>query len=114
MNQKSILTILALAAAFIMPAQPLAAAPDREMTVKIGVDGMVCAFCAQGLLAHFRRHEAVRDIHVDLDRKLVILAERKGKSITDKEINDAVKRAGFDPGDVRRVATPFEEVRKSS
>lgn len=100
-------------AALLLPTSPLAAAPDREMTVKTHVDGMVCAFCAQGLLAHFRRHAAVSDIHVDLDRKLVILAERKGASITDKEINDAVKRAGFDAGDITRVTTPFEEAKKA-
>jgi len=100
-------------AALLLPASPLAAAPDREMTVKTRVDGIVCAFCAQGLLAHFRRHDAVSDIHVDLDRKLVILAERKGASITDKEIRDAVKRAGFDAGEITRVTTSFEDAKRA-
>ena len=84
------------------------------MTVKVGVDGMVCSFCAQGLLAHFRKHAAVSDIHVDLTRKLVILEEKKGASIRDEEIRAAVKKAGFDAtGKIERVAKPFEEVKRA-
>ena len=92
----------------------LHAAPDRVMTLKVPVDGMVCSFCAQGLLAHFRKHSAVSDIHVDLTRKLVILEERKGASLPDAEIRDAVKRAGFEAkGKIERVTTPFQEVKRA-
>ena len=107
---KTLTTLILAIACAALPAQ---AAPDRVMTLKASVDGMVCAFCAQGLLAHFRRHEAISNIHVDLTRKLVILEERKGKSITDEEIKKSITRAGFDAGDIKRVETPFEEVRRA-
>jgi len=106
-------TISAILLTWAVASLPLHAAPERVMTVKASVDGMVCSFCAQGLLAHFRKHAAVSDIHVDLTRKLVILEERKGAAITDKEIRDAVKRAGFEAGEVKRVTTPFGEVKKA-
>lgn len=107
---KRLLPILSSLAISSLPAQ---AAPDRVMTVTATVDGMVCSFCAQGLLAHFRKHAAVSDIHVDLARKLVILEERKGAAISDEEIRAAVKRAGFDPpAAIRRVTTSFDEVKK--
>lgn len=107
-------TILSVLFAAIASSLPLHAAADRLMTVKASVDGMVCAFCAQGLLAHFRNHAAVSDIHVDLTRKLVILEERKGSAISDQEIRDAIKRAGFDAsGGITRVTTPFDEVKKA-
>lgn len=106
--------LLPILSAWAVTALPLHAAPDRVMTVKATVDGMVCSFCAQGLLAHFRKHAAVSDIHVDLTRKLVILEERKGASISDKEIRDAVKRAGFDPPEkISRVTTSFDEVKSA-
>lgn len=101
-----------LAALALVAAGPANAAPDRAMTVKARVDGMVCSFCTQGIVAHFRKHKAVSDIHVDLDRKLVILAERKGASISDDEIRDAVKRAGFTAGGIKRMATSFEDAKK--
>lgn len=106
--------IIPILSAWAVISLPLHAAPERVMTVKATVDGMVCSFCAQGLLAHFRKHKAVSDIHVDLTRKLVILEERKGASISDKEIRDAIKRAGFDPPEtVRRVTTSFAEAKKA-
>jgi copper chaperone CopZ len=105
---KALLTALALVAA-----GPATAATDRPMTVKASVDGMVCSFCTQGIVAHFRKHKAVSDIHVDLDRKLVILAERKGASISDDEIRDAVKRAGFTTGGIKRITTSFEDAKKA-
>ncbi len=108
-------TLLSIVTAVIAPCLPLYSAPDRVMTVKAGVDGMVCSFCAQGLLAHFRNHPAVSNIHISLARKTVILEERKGHSISDKEILDAIKRAGFDAtGGVKRVTTPFEDAKRGN
>lgn len=107
-------TKLTTLAAIIFSALPVLAAPDRVMTVKSGVDGMVCSFCAQGLLTHFRNHAAVSDIHISLAHKMVILEERKGASISDQEILDAIKRAGLKAtGTIDRVATPFDEVKRS-
>jgi copper chaperone CopZ len=87
------------------------AAPDRVATVKTTVNGMVCSFCAQGILAHFKKHPAISNVHVDLTRKIVLLEERKGKSITDKEITEHIKKSGFETVKVERVKETFEEVK---
>lgn len=83
------------------------AAAERVMTVKASVDGMVCSFCAQGIVAHFKKHKAVSNVHVDLTRKLVILEEKKGSSISDKEITEFIKKSGFQPKKVERSAESF-------
>ncbi len=105
MKITSIITILVLSASFAH------AAADRVFTVKTTVNGMVCSFCAQGILAHFKKHPAVSDVHVDLTRKLVLLEERKGKSITDQEITDYIKKSGFDPVKVERVTESFSKAK---
>ena len=87
------------------------AALDRAVTVKTTVNGMVCSFCAQGILAHFKKHPAVSNVHVDLTRKLVLLEERQGGSITDEEITDSIKKSGFDPVKVERVKESFDQVK---
>jgi len=87
------------------------AAPDRVATVKTTVNGMVCSFCAQGILAHFKKHPAVSNVHVDLTRKLVLLEERKGKAITDNEITEYIKKSGFEPVKVERVKESFEQAK---
>lgn len=87
------------------------AAPDRVATVKTTVNGMVCSFCAQGILAHFKKHAAVSQVHVDLTRKIVLLEERKGKSISDTEITEFIKKSGFEPVKVERVKESFDETK---
>ncbi len=87
------------------------AAPDSVSTVKTTVNGMVCSFCAQGILAHFKKHPAISNVHVDLTRKIVLLEERKGKSITDQEITEHIKKSGFDPVKVERVKESFEKAK---
>jgi len=101
----SIISIIVLSTTFAH------AAADRVTTVKATVNGMVCSFCAQGILAHFKKHPAISDVHVDLTRKLVLLEERKGKSISDQEITDYIKKSGFEPVKVERVKESFEQVK---
>jgi len=87
------------------------AAPDRVVTVKTTVNGMVCSFCAQGILAHFKKHPAISNVHVDLTRKLVLLEERKGKSITNEEITAYIKKSGFEPVKIERVKGSFDQAK---
>jgi copper chaperone CopZ len=108
MKLPSIIAILILTAGLAQ------AAPDRPVAIKTTVNGMVCSFCAQGILAHFKKHPAVSKVHVDLTRKAVLLEERKGHSITDKEIIDHIKKAGFEPVKVERLKTSFEETKTGS
>ena len=103
--------ILSIISLVILSASLAHAAPDRVATVKATVNGMVCSFCAQGILAHFKKHPAVSNVHVDLTRKLVLLEERKGKSITDKEITEYIKKSGFEPVKVERVKESFDETK---
>jgi copper chaperone CopZ len=105
MKTSSIILLLALSTTLAH------AAPDRVATVKTTVNGMVCSFCAQGILAHFKKHPAISNVHVDLTRKIVLLEERKGKAITDKEITEYIKKSGFEPVKVERVKESFEQAK---
>ncbi|TAG07607.1 MAG: heavy-metal-associated domain-containing protein [Verrucomicrobia bacterium] len=87
------------------------AATERVMTVKTTVHGMVCSFCAQGILAHFKNHASVSKIDVDLGRKLVILEEKKGASISDQEITETIKKAGLEAKKIERTTEAFETVK---
>lgn len=108
MNHNIILSIIG---AWLFASASSQAAPARVMTVKTTVNGMVCSFCAQGLVAHFKKHPAVSNVHVDLSRKLVILEEKKGSTIKDEEITDFIKKSGFEPQKVERVTESFGKVK---
>ena len=103
--------LVSLITAWLFATSTAHAAPDRVMTVKAGVNGMVCSFCAQGIVAHFKKHPAVSQVHVDLTRKLVILEEKKGASISDREITDFIRKSGFDPQKVERTTDSFAKVK---
>ena len=105
--------ILSIISVLVLSATLAHAAPDRVATVKTTVNGMVCSFCAQGILAHFKNHPAISNVHVDLTRKLVLLEERKGKSITDREITEHIKKSGFEPLKVERLKESFDELKKA-
>ena len=105
------LVLLSLLGAFFYASTTAHAATERVMTVKASVNGMVCSFCAQGLVAHFKKHKAVSQVHVDLSRKLVILEEKQGSSIGDGEITEFIRKSGFEPQKVERSSESFAKVK---
>lgn len=66
---------------------------QSEVTVK--VEGMVCAFCAQGIVKNFEKRPEVKKTEVDLDKMEVMIKFKKEKSLDQKTIAEIVKGAGF-------------------
>lgn len=62
---------------------------------KVKVDGMVCAFCAQGIKKKFSENAAVEHCEVDLDKKEVSLTFKKGQKMSDDQIKNTIKDAGY-------------------
>lgn len=63
--------------------------------VLIEVQGMVCAFCAQGIEKNFGKRKEVKSTKVDLDKMEVLVQFKKGKSLDEKIIKELVTDAGF-------------------
>ena len=63
--------------------------------IVIKVDGMVCAFCSQGLTKAFNKEDAVEKVDVDLTKKTVSLKTKTGKDLTDGHIGEIIEDAGF-------------------
>lgn len=89
--KKTIMT-LALGILFSLSASLPALATE---SVKVGVNGMVCAFCAQGIQKKFEENPAVEKCHVDLDKKEVEIQLKKDKTLSDDEIKRTIKDAGY-------------------
>lgn len=70
----------------------LAQAEEITITVK----GMVCSFCAQGIKKTFGKNENVKSIDVDLNQKLVTVETKKDLTISDKDIEQTIKDAGYE------------------
>lgn len=71
--------------------------------VYVEVDGMVCAFCAQGLRHTLINQDAVESVQVDMDNAMLVA---KGTAI-DQLSDDAIRQLITDTGyDVRNLSRP--------
>jgi copper chaperone CopZ len=65
-------------------------------SVKATVNGMVCAFCAQGIEANLSKLPAAKVVFVDLKKKIVAVEARDGQKLDSKVISAEIKDAGYD------------------
>ncbi len=79
----------------VMGALAVSAAWAAPKEIKVHVNGMVCAFCSQGVTKKLKAKEAVQDVLVDMDKKEVRLTVKEGKELSDDEITSAIKDAGI-------------------
>lgn len=86
---KSINTVVALAAIVLM------AGIAEAAQIKASVNGMVCSFCAQGIEKKFKANPAVESIKVDLDKKMVMITTKEGKTLSQEEVRKVITDAGF-------------------
>ena len=67
----------------------------KEGKVTIKVNGMVCAFCAQGITKNFKKKKEVNSVNVDLDEMEVTIDVKKGMTLSKKVIEEVITEAGF-------------------
>ncbi len=62
----------------------------------VGVKGMVCAFCAQGIEKKFMAQPEVAKVEVSLTNKYVKLNFKDGKRLTNEKITELLKDSGYE------------------
>lgn len=83
--------IILMAAIFAILAGPVFAE-----TIHVGVDGMVCAFCAKGIEKSFKKQPETEKVNVSLEDKLVTIQTKKDTTMKDDKIRNIIKDAGYD------------------
>lgn len=71
-------------------------------TIHTTVDGMVCAFCATGIEKTFKKQPEVATVHVDLEKRLVSVETKPGKTLSDAKIKEVVTYSGYTIGKIVR------------
>jgi copper chaperone CopZ len=90
----------------------VASASAQAATIEMQVNGLVCAFCAQGIEKQLRKFPATADVIVSLEHKLVAVALKDGQEIPDTELRRALTNAGYTVKAVQRTETPLAELRE--
>jgi len=80
-------------------------------TIEMKVNGLVCAFCAQGIEKTFRKNPVVTDVVVSLEDRVVAVEVMPGEDIPDQDLRDALKDSGYDVKEIRRSQTSVAAIR---
>lgn len=64
--------------------------------LRVGVKGMVCAFCAQGIERKFKAQKEVEGVKVSLENKYVELKFKDGQRLSNEKIIEILKDAGYE------------------
>lgn len=74
----------------------------QAKTVEVHVNGMVCAFCGQGITKKFNARPEVEKVDVSLKDKVVKLNLKDKADIGDDEIRSILKDSGYQVEKIER------------
>lgn len=98
-------------ACFLVVVGLLGASEAYATTIEMGVKGLVCAFCAQGIEKKLRKLPATADVMVSLEQRLVAVALKDGQDISDAELRKALTDSGYTVTTIERTDTPLATIR---
>ena len=87
------------------------AATSSAATIEMTVNGLVCAFCAQGIEKKLKKFPATTEVVVNLEQRLVAVALKDGQDIADEDLRKALQDAGYTVKAIARTETPIADVR---
>lgn len=73
---------------------------DHE--VQVSVKGLVCDFCARALEKVFNKRDEVSSIKVDLDKDLITIEMRPGKSLDDQTLSKLIIDSGYNVAHIKK------------
>jgi mercuric ion binding protein len=80
-------------------------------SIKATVNGMVCAFCAQGIEKRISSMPATKAVFVDLKKKTVAIEAKEGQTLDGKAITAEITDAGYDVVKLETVQKSIEEIK---
>ncbi len=83
-------------------------------SVKASVNGMVCAFCAQGIEKRLSALPATKAVYVDLKQKVVAVEAKDGQTLDAKVITAEIADAGYDVTKLETVEQSVAEIRAAT
>lgn len=83
-------------------------------SVKASVNGMVCAFCAQGIEKRLSKLPATKAVYVDLKQKIVAVEAKEGQTLDTKTITAEITDAGYDVTELETVEQSVAEIRAAT
>jgi len=96
--------ILAVAAGVSLPAIAVE-------SLKAKVNGMVCAFCAQGIETKLRELPQTQDVYVNLPQKVVAVQIKDGVTLSPDVVRQVVNDAGYEVSTIESVPQTTAQIK---
>lgn len=80
-------------------------------TIKANVNGMVCAFCAQGIEKKMRALSQTKDVYVNLKQRIVAVELKDGQTLSDEKVKEVIKNAGYDVTSIEMSEHPVTHIK---
>ena len=80
-------------------------------TIKANVNGMVCAFCAQGIDKKLRALSQTKDVYVNLKQRIVAVEVKDGQTLANDTVKDVIKNAGYDVTSIEISEHPVAHIK---
>ena len=80
-------------------------------TIEMDVNGLVCAFCAQGISKSMKAFPASDGVFVSLEHRLVAVHLKDGQDIADAALRKAITDAGYKLVAVRRTEASLADIK---
>src|SRR6478735_1088492 len=80
-------------------------------TIEMDVNGLVCAFCAQGIEKTLKGFPATDHVFVSLEHRIVAVELKDGQDIDDAALKKAITDAGYKLVTIRRTDEPISAIR---
>jgi copper chaperone CopZ len=90
----------------------MVAAGSMAATIEMTVNGLVCAFCAQGIEKKLRKFPATAEVVVSLEHRVVAVSLKDGQDIPDADLRKALTDAGYSVKAISRSEAPIADVRE--
>lgn len=107
MNRSMFSTLTAIA----VVAASLAAPALDARSLRIEVNGLVCAFCADGITRAFKKDNATAEVFVSLENKLVAVGLKDGQDIADATATKLLTDAGYTVIGIQRTEATVAEIK---
>ncbi len=98
----TLILALGLWAPALAAQQEPAAREDEPRQIQVTILGMSCPFCAYGVQQKLQKLEGVTDLEVVLSTGLATLTLEEDADISNEQLQETVKKAGFEVAKIVR------------
>lgn len=80
-------------------------------TIQANVNGMVCAFCAQGIEKKMRALSQTQDVYVNLKQRVVAVELKEGQTLANDKVKAIIKDAGYEVTSIEISEHPVAHIK---